>query len=483
MRFRQFILLVFVFSLIIATSHRVSADDETIQLYLNNKQLQTEITPMIIEGNTLVPVRLIAEEIGANVVWSADNRKVTISQNAKQIELKIDDKIAQVNQLPIKMNVAPLIVKGNTLLPLRFIGEQLGIKFIYDQFTHAIYMFKPANGLVVTPLISSENNQILDSSNVPLDEQDSKSDPSTSSSENIENAVIYSIDTSDQGLIVKARSGVLKPKTMRLSNPNRLVFEFPNAILDANLRSTLISGIGEIKSSHPFVQKISYSSAFSDPLSVRVTLDLTQLASYEVMPTDESYVFQVFLTKYYFKIVIDPGHGGKDTGAISYTGKYEKNFNLTIAKKISQLLAKDERIKVTLTRTKDVFIGLDERVNLANEMGADLFVSIHGNQYVKSSTKGVETYFTRDDSRQLALILHRAVLQSTGFLDRDVRRDYFRVTRNTTMPAVLLELGYLSNRTDEATLFRNSIQDKIASNLSKAIIKFIDTYEVKSPSL
>lgn len=153
-----------------------------------------------------------------------------------------------------------------------------------------------------------------------------------------------------------------------------------------------------------------------------------------------------------YKIMIDPGHGGKDPGATGYSGKDEKDLNLSLALKVLELIKDDPRFEVRLTRTDDTFVELEERAKLANEWGADAFISIHGNSFEDQATSGIETYYQYENSIPLAQTIHQKMIEAMGFSDRGAREDHLKVLSLTEMPAVLVEPGYLSNPAEEAVL-------------------------------
>jgi N-acetylmuramoyl-L-alanine amidase len=114
---------------------------------------------------------------------------------------------------------------------------------------------------------------------------------------------------------------------------------------------------------------------------------------------------------------------------------------------------------------------LSDRSNLANKLNADIFVSIHGNSGPSTAT-GVETFYTRSDSAQLAKVMHKYLVQSTGLADRKVKTQSLHVTRETKMPAVLLECGFLSNSNDESKMFTEQFQDSVANGIVKGIKEY-----------
>ena len=157
---------------------------------------------------------------------------------------------------------------------------------------------------------------------------------------------------------------------------------------------------------------------------------------------------------------IDAGHGGYDNGA-SYEGRLEKDDNLRLA-----LAVRDELIRlgqdVVMTRDTDVFVPLDERANIANNAGADLFISLHRNSYPEQlpTANGVEnyiyTYATDENERMARIVLDRVVAVGVQ-RDRGVSRANFAVLRYAEMPSMLLEMGFINNEEDNR-LFDENLQ-------------------------
>lgn len=173
------------------------------------------------------------------------------------------------------------------------------------------------------------------------------------------------------------------------------------------------------------------------------------------------------------KIVIDPGHGGYDTGA-SYGGFEEKNVNLVIAEKLKKLL-ENYGITVILTRDDDSFLSLAERVEITNSIKPNVFISIHGNAMKTTrAIRGVETYYWTHQSQKLAYYVHTSILNNLEIPDHYIRRAKFYVIKYTSVPAILAELGFLSNHEDRKLLTSSASQDQYAKALTTAILKFLD---------
>lgn len=218
-----------------------------------------------------------------------------------------------------------------------------------------------------------------------------------------------------------------------------------------------------------------------------------------------------------FVVVLDPGHGGVDDGAKGSRGTREKDVVLRIAKKISDKLSDQRDIKVYMTRTTDDYVSLEKRTTLANSIKADIFVSIHANAARRKAARGVETFFlsmdsSDDDARELALyenesgvkdkseqlqtddlnailrnlesnvahressalaeLVHSKVVPANAVDRRGVKQAPFMVLNGAAMPAVLVEVGFISNRADEKELASDIGQDKIAKSIADGILGF-----------
>lgn len=221
-------------------------------------------------------------------------------------------------------------------------------------------------------------------------------------------------------------------------------------------------------------------------------------------------------------IVLDPGHGGRDPGAIGYSGVYEKNITLAMGKELKKILEK-EGYKVYLTRSTDIFIPLRERVRIARRHKADLFLSIHADSAVNRSAKGLSVYTlseTASDkeaaalaerenkadvigglnlvehskevsdilinlaqresmnrSSEFATFMVQEMRKSVQLVDNTHRFAGFAVLKAPDIPSALLEMGYLSNRTEERLLKQQSYRKKLAVSTSRAVNKFFDNMQ------
>src|SRR5438105_13509417 len=154
-------------------------------------------------------------------------------------------------------------------------------------------------------------------------------------------------------------------------------------------------------------------------------------------------------------IVIDPGHGGFDRGGIPGQRVLEKNMTLDVALKLKPILEK-AGYKVIMTRSTDVFVPLGTRVAIANSYPNAIFVCIHFNSASRSGASGIETYFYSTESAPLAASIHSAVVGGAPSENRGARRPAYSLLRRTTVPAVLLECGILTNPGEAQAALTNS---------------------------
>lgn len=222
-------------------------------------------------------------------------------------------------------------------------------------------------------------------------------------------------------------------------------------------------------------------------------------------------------------IVIDPGHGGKDPGAIGPTGLKEKDVTLSIAKSLKKELEKRLNARVILTRSRDTFLELDERTVIANSFNADIFISIHVNASHNRKARGIETYFLSparskdelataarenmisaknasevendltyilsdlentskvNDSVQLAGSIQRSTVKGmrrkhSGIKDKGVKQAMFYVLWRATMPSVLVETGFVTNRSEEKRFKSSAYKRQLAKAIADGIINYHRTY-------
>ena len=173
------------------------------------------------------------------------------------------------------------------------------------------------------------------------------------------------------------------------------------------------------------------------------------------------------------RIIIDPGHGGDDPGTIGIGGIQEKDIILPISLDVAEILRKQD-IEVIMTRDTDNFISLQGRTDMANNIDADLFVSIHANaiNLSRPDVNGLETYYYKS-GRRLAEVIHWSILNGVNIDNRGIRRARFYVLRHSTMPAVLVEVGFLTGAVDSSRLTDSNHRRQMAEAIARGIVEYI----------
>ncbi len=170
-------------------------------------------------------------------------------------------------------------------------------------------------------------------------------------------------------------------------------------------------------------------------------------------------------------VVVDAGHGGHDPGTTSANGLREKDVNLDVATKLAGLL-QQRGVSVVMTRSDDRYPELEERADIANRRNADLFVSIHSDSNPDRSRQGFTVYVARagsSEAHRIAGEINQA-LAATGAESHGIREADYKVLVNTSGPAVLVELGYLSNLQDAARLRDGAYQNRLAQAIANGIL-------------
>jgi len=334
---------------------------------------------------------------------------------------------------------------------------------------------------------------------------------------------IASISLEDRGdsvcLTVKYSKGVhLKPQADP-SQPSLLMVKVKGGFYWKAFR---LDGVGPVKE-----VRVTHTEA---GVTLRIPLG-EGAAGFGIQDRSELFVVSVYKAKKFKEperkkrkidlIVIDAGHGGKDPGAVGYDSLYEKDIVLPVALALKKELEKGLGVKVILTRDDDRFVTLGDRARIANRAGADLFISLHCNWAKNKDARGVETYFLaaartdwersvaafenraleyegespdRSDiigyilsdmiqneylkeSQDLAAFVHEGIIANTDFEDRGVKQAGFYVLRGCYMPAVLVEMGFISNKLDAKELQKKEVQEKLVKGIAQGIAEFIRQYE------
>lgn len=445
------------------------------RVVLNGQQLSIPEEVQNMDGSVMVPIRVISQELGYQVTWNQDDGKVAIDGEGKSITLNIGKKSASVDNQTYTLNTAPVVQNGTTLVPIRLVSEQMGIKVNWNNSDKIVTL--ATTGTSTGGGTTSESGS------------------------NAENglALVNGISFSESRLLVTLDKNVT-PKVSKMDSPNRIVIDLPNSDFGGGFAQGQSASAGQIQTlaveNNDKVSQIRYSQYSTDPSSIRIVIDLNNKQNYEVFNEGDGLLIVDLTPDNGTKptpptstegttqpgsavgnsgkkvVVIDAGHGYQDPGAVGSVST-EKALNLAVALKVEAILKQDPNIDVVLTRSDDTFLELKQRVKVAEKLDADLFVSIHANSSSSSAASGTETYYQRSNSKKLAQTIHKYLVAATGFKNRGVQYGNFHVIRETTMPAVLLEVGFISNRSEESKMNDASRQQAVAEGVVKGIKEYL----------
>ncbi len=423
-----------------------------VDVYVEGKIVQFDAPPIIdaSSNRTLVPFRQIFEALGAEVWFDARSKSAFGLKGDLTIELPINLKVAYKNGEQIQLDVATRAINGRTMVPLRFIGESLGCR--------------------------------VDAHNTPEGTRVDIVwiDPGRPDNERSLKEITTTANDSELLIELKVEDGL--NEVFKLGNPDRLVIDLQNTT----------NGVDDILNlDNPMVSAIRTSQLTSD--TTRMVLDLKSMVDYYFEKNNHSLLIRIVeptgLNDAIVPIepageseqpmpvvndrliILDPGHGGKDVGAIGVSGKYEKDLVLGITNQLRTAL-EDEGYTVVLTRLDDSYVSLDERVNIADRTNAFAFVSIHANSAANPFAEGLEVYKYYDSDHKPAQNVLDAILMQTGQVNRNVKEAGFYVIKNTLMPSILIETGFISNVREEAFLWDQENQEDIVRGIVKGIMKY-----------
>jgi len=266
----------------------------------------------------------------------------------------------------------------------------------------------------------------------------------------------------------------------RFDDPDRIVIDFENVIYQAK---------GYLEVNKYGVLRIRASQFKEEPPTSRVVIDTEQPLPFSYSLSEDKKQLYLYVEKQKKSlpkqetvkalvgkvIVIDPGHGGHDSGAIGLSGEHikEKDLNLSTALKLAKLLSDAGAIPL-LTRDSDVFVSLQDRVDFTKRNNPDMFISIHFNLSEKSGISGTETYYYNENSKLLAQIIHNNLTYNLKRKDGGVRKMKFFVVYKNSVPSVLVEPLYLSDQYEEAIATDTQWQSYIAKVLFVAIKQYFE---------
>ncbi|WP_052520689.1 N-acetylmuramoyl-L-alanine amidase [Aneurinibacillus migulanus] len=503
-----------------------------MSLVVNGKEVKPDVPPQLVQNRTMIPLYFAGEAYGVDVKWNNNTRTVTIDDHAgKIITMKPGNKTAYVNGKAVTLEVAPKIIKGRTFLPLRQVGDWLGATVGWDAAANTVTFNDKksiavnGNALTQAPVYQLPYGHFVrlndvakplgyevkkEAGKVILEQGAEKYTISQASAKQAngyrlidgyfavtpeflsqvigakadwnENKTACTLDKlqyitgisrTDDGISVESQ-GKMSYSQFTLDNPDRIVIDFNHARLKDGVS---VSGTSSK------VENVRYSQYSLSPDRVRVVLEMSAPYTYGITATDGMTKVTLQQAKPTptptpkpgasdpFVIVLDPGHGGSDSGAVGTASNYEKNLVLSVAKVTESILKQNPNFKVIMTRSGDTYPTLKDRVNIANNAKADVFLSFHANS-ATASAHGTETYYKTAQSKEFAAIVHKHLVQATGFTDRGLRTANFYVVKNTKMPSTLIEIGFLTNAAENKKMLDPAFQKRVGEAVAAAIVEY-----------
>ncbi|WNS44550.1 N-acetylmuramoyl-L-alanine amidase family protein [Paenibacillus sp. MMS20-IR301] len=511
---RVLLLLLLPLLLLTFTGHEAAAAGSTAgRIVMDSKELALPKGVILenVNGSVMIPIRVVVENLGFEVLWEQTTRKVTVQQDGKSVQLAVGSKTAEADGVSLSLNAAPKQNGGTVLVPIRFVSEQFGLSVGWDNTDKTVYL---SGGIpsqtpepVTTDPLPSATPAPAAAVTVPAPSPLPEDNDSTEEHGGSIIATPAPVVTSPQvkgavfseNRLIIAVAGGAKPTVTKVTGPDRIVVDFPGAAFASDFSgsfpgvSTGGSPQGKLDvSGYPQVTEIRYALFSNSPSTVRFVIQTAGPQNYQVSTDDSTGLITVDLNTVNNGtgtvvnpelngrpvVVLDAGHGGTQPGAVSLTGKAEKAFNLAVILKAGAILAQEGWADVVYTRTDDATLDLKGRVAIAEAAKATLFISLHGNSLAaeypnRDKVNGSETYYSRSESLPLAQIMQKHLVAGTGFKDNGVRSKSLHVTRETSMPAVLLEAGYLTNPGNEAAMYSEQMQDNLAREIVAGIREYL----------
>lgn len=458
--------IIFLLTLLLAFTCVGQALADSVECTFNGEVVRQGMTAKLINGKPMAALEYTAGKLGADYKADRKKKQVTIKYKDKTFQVKADTQYLKVNERQTWIDT-PAVWQDDQLLVGTYVFKRIfGVQANYDQKKNTFNIV--ANGAEVKTDNASSKNAA---------DRNSRFLKGEHKREGNKDLLVFNLDKVTTITYVK-----------RLPNPERLVIDFGNAEIGTVNPEIIVNS--------EFIKKVRIGQF--NKTTTRVVIDLVKNANYKINPNSSSADFTLeigdSISQQTFtavsgvyqqkrikdgikgrKIVVDPGHGGNDPGAIGPNGIKEKNVVLGVGLELAELL-RLAGAEVIMTRDSDYFIDLVPRADIANNWGADLFISVHANSAATTAAGGSETYsYNRASttySAELAKCIQDRLVQGVGLQNRGTRTANFSVLRNTVMPGVLVELAFISNPHEESILADSNEQKKMAEAIFKGIADY-----------
>lgn len=399
------------------------------------------------------PDRLIIDLDDTVVSSELRNKTFTIGE----IEINNENKINKRETLKIgqnSQNIARLVIQGENAKNYRAIISPDSKNLYLTDRTKAIEA-KISDDLATLVKTSYSNQKGVETISFILDD-------SASIDAFEENSNLYldinNINSFENGILDPIIRVMPEFKTVHLAL-DKVRFVFPN-MKDKNINIKTNPDNTEIRIG---IKPVIKPEVKKEPTKTNSTY--TPISKTKEKPTEISN---------HFKVVIDAGHGGNDVGA-TREGIFEKDITLKISKYLEKELNK-KKVKTYMVRDKDVYVSLKERSDYSNSIKPDLFVSVHVNSSTNDTSYGIETHWYKEDSRKYAKDVHNEMakkIKTWKTVDRGLFNSKFYVINHTDAPAILCEIGFISNKSEREEIIKQKRQQEIAEAIANGIYNYL----------
>lgn len=432
----------------------ITYKDTQLKATYNGKVIDLKSTPGILkENNALFSYQdmFIKSDIHATGNYNSTTKKITIERNDIKIIMKLGSKTAKVNGVSKTMPSAPLKVtykkagKTKILVPSRFVAENLGLIYNWYSKTGTVSI----EDSTVTPTISL--NDV---------------------SEDVTNIItIPKIDSNIQ--IIESKD------------------DYWNRQFIITLQGDYTSNLNDSNILIEDSTRAKVSVQLDENMNTDIIIKTNIIRGFVLEESENSFIITIKPPKeVYDKIlVLDAGHGGSQTGTLGDpygNDLIEKEVTLDLVLKAKEYFDEDSTIKVYYTRLDDSTRTLSERAKIANEVEADLFISVHIDSYPSDSTVcGTKVFYSSKVNQQhstgltasdFASIVSGYLVEAVGSVDRGVDKNSYQVLNESTMPAILIETAFISNEEDVEILQSEEKKEEISAAIYNSVVETFGTY-------
>lgn len=477
-----FVLLCMSYGVVYADTMQLIYDGEThfyendpIALYIDGELIITTVMPPIqFEGAVVVPAREVFSKMGATVEWRASEQSVYVHDEYNLIVLKINSQEAWVNQTTKSLMMPAKLINDKVMVPIRFISETLGYHVKWVQSERAIYIETGAHNNQIEEDKEGGNPQ---DSDLNSNSRPNETPPDNTEEENIvdDNADSW-IDSeyihylnADESLILKNIKGLTMNQITIDEN-----YHDKQIVIHLNKDYSGYLQAGNWVKTEGNIERLQIVHQNNE---TQIILTTKTIQALKLLMQENQIQMQVVKPseKYSKIIVLDAGHGAHDSGT-TYTGVKEKDLTLAISNAVLAKLQSNSDLKIYTTREDDTFLELMKRSEFSNQINPDLFISFHINSVDNvPAASGTETYYTeKTDTRNkiFATMVQEGLVNEFGTKNRGVKTNTFVVTRYTNAPAILIEIGFLTNESDRAMMLSPDFTMRYANVIYDCIMKY-----------